>query len=170
MLGEIDVLDETSLRMEIEATFEPAHRSRGDEGTATVEAERLPSLDDLVFSVVAAFRQHGHISNVLSHISGSNWGKVEQALRSILDPHVGSRDLSPLAQNIIDLMCADRGVTGRIMRPYFRRLLDAILKPEVAARFARHITVLFLELECKARQPMNAVPTVDEVRPTGEPN
>ncbi len=165
MLGEIGVLNETSSRTEIDVTH-----FLGNEETATTEAERLPSLDDLVFSVVAAFRLHGHISNVLTHISGSNWAKVEQALRSILDPRAGSCDLSPLAQNIIELLCADRGVTGRIMKPYFRRLLDAILEPEVAARFARHVTVLFLELECKARQPINAVPTVHEVRPTGEPN
>jgi hypothetical protein len=152
MLGEIDVLDGTSPRVEIEATFEPVHGLLGDEGTAPVEPERFPSLDDLVFSVVAAFRQHGHVSNILTHISGNNWGKVEQALRSILDPHAGSRDLSPLAQNIIELMCAVRGVTGRIMRPYFRSLLNAILEPEVAARFAQHVTVLFLELACKARR------------------
>lgn len=165
MPGEIDVLNETSSRAEIDA----AH-FLGNEETTTAEAEHLPSLDDLVFSLAAAFRQHAHISNVLTHISGSNWGKVEHALRSILDPRAGSCNLSPLAQNIIELMCADRGVTGRIMKPYFRRLLDAILEPEVAARFARHVTVLFLELECKTRQPMNAAPTVDEVRPTGEPN
>ena len=96
MLGEIGVLNETSSRVEIDATH-----FLGNEETATAEAERLPSLDDLVFSLAAAFRQHPHISNVLTHISSSNWGKVEQALRSILDPRAGSCDLSPLAQNII---------------------------------------------------------------------
>ncbi len=40
---------------------------------ATVPAA-LP--DNLAFVVVAVLRRHGHISNVLTHISGGNWTKV----------------------------------------------------------------------------------------------
>ena len=75
------------------------------------------AVGDLAFLVVAAFRRHPHINNVLTHISDANWERVEQALRAILDPLAASRDLSPLARNIVDLMCADRGVTGRILKP-----------------------------------------------------
>lgn len=114
------------------------------------------ALDDLVFSVVAAFRRHPHINNVLTHISGASWSRVEQALSVILDPRAGSRDLSPLARNIVDLMCADRGVTGRILKPYYRDLLTTILGERVAARLITHVTCLFLEYEVAARRAQTA--------------
>jgi hypothetical protein len=104
-------------------------------------------LDDLVFRVAAAFRGHPHINNVLTHISGANWNAVEGALRVILDPRTGSGDLSPLARNIVDLMCADRGVTGRIVKPFYRGLLTDLLGIATASRFIAHVTSLFLESE-----------------------
>jgi hypothetical protein len=109
------------------------------------------ALGDLVFHVVASFRGHPHINNVLTHISGANWAAVEEALRAILDPRTGSGGLSPLAWNIVDLMCADRGVTGRILKPFYRDLLTALLGSEVASRFIAHVTSLFLESEIAAR-------------------
>jgi hypothetical protein len=109
------------------------------------------AVGDLAFLVVAGFRRQPHISNVLTHISGANWGRVEQALRAILDPFTASRDLTPLARNIVDLMCADRGVTGRIMKPYFRGLLARILSPHLAALLTHHVTLLFLEFELRSR-------------------
>ena len=112
MLGEIDTRDHISPKVGVEATF--ASQSGGPsldhEASAVVDREHAPSLDELVFSVVAAFRRHGHVDNVRSRISGGDWTEVEQALRSIPDPFAVRRDLSPPAQNIIDLMCADRGV------------------------------------------------------------
>ena len=110
------------------------------------------AIDDLVFTVVAAFRRHPHINNVMTHISGARWERVEQVLRVILDPLAGSRDLSPLARNIVDLMCADRGVTGRILKPCFRDLLATVLSPRLAARLTAHVTCLFLEFEAAERQ------------------
>jgi hypothetical protein len=69
----------------------------------------------------------------------------------------GSRELSPLARNIVDLMSADRGIAGRILKPYFRDLFAAVLSPGLAARLTAHVTCLFLEYELTERQP---VPTV----------
>ncbi len=103
------------------------------------------ALDDLVFRIATAFRRHPHINNVLTHISEASWSRVEQALRVILDPRAGSGDLSPLARNIVDLMCADRGVAGRILKPYYRDLLTNILGPRIAARLVAHVTCLFIE-------------------------
>lgn len=117
------------------------------------------TIDDLVFSVAAAFRRHPHINNVLTHISRGSRERVEQALRVILDPLAGSRDLSPLARNIVDLMCADRGVTGRILKPYFRDLLATVLSPRLAARLTAHVTCLFLEFEAADRQHQELAPT-----------
>lgn len=103
------------------------------------------------FLVVAAFRRQPHINNVLTHISGANWQRVEQAQRAILDPLTEGRDLTPLARNILDLMCADRGVTGRILKPYFRGLLARILSPHLAALLTDHVSFLFLEFEFGSR-------------------
>src|ERR1019366_7237668 len=117
----------------------------------TSRDHREIAVGDLVFLVVAAFRRHPHISNLLTHISGASWERVEQALRAILDPSAASRDLPPLARNIVDLMCADRGVTGRIMKPYFRDFLGKILSPCLAALLTDHVSFLFLEFELGSR-------------------
>jgi hypothetical protein len=128
------------------------HRRNGPESAIGMSHDdRQIAVGDLAFLVVAAFRRQPHISNVLTHISGANWGRVEQALRAILDPLTASRDLTPLARNIVDLMCADRGVTGRILKPYFRDLLARILSPHLAALLTDHVSLLFLEFELGSR-------------------
>jgi hypothetical protein len=139
------------------------------EGNVAAEGDALPrfdelareledrpdiTFDDLVFHVAAAFRSHPHINNVLTHISGANWNAIETALRAILDPSTGSRDLSPLARNIIDLMCADRGITGRIVKPFYRDLLKNLLGNDMSSHFITHITSLFLESEIAAQSGM----------------
>jgi uncharacterized protein (DUF2249 family) len=124
------------------------------------------AIDDLVFTVVAAFRRHPHLNNVLTHISGARWERVEQALRAILDPVSRSRELSPLARNIVDLMCADRGITGRILKPYFRDLLATVLSPRLAARLTANVTCLFLEFEVAERQPTTVASTNAPSLPT----
>jgi hypothetical protein len=114
--------------------------------------DRQIAVGDLAFLVVAAFRRHPHINSVLTHISGANWLRVEKALRAILDPLTAGSDLSPLARNIVDLMCADRGVTGRILKPYFRGFLSRILSPHLAVLLTDHVvTLLFLEFELGGR-------------------
>lgn len=111
----------------------------------------MMAIPELVFFLVAGFRRHPHINNVFTHISCSNWSRIDQALCVIVDPDANSRDLSPLAKNIIDLICADRGVTGRIVKPYYRQLLVVALGEEVASRLVDHATCLFLESEVAAR-------------------
>ena len=134
----------------ISVAFEGIGRLPGEQIPAHAEAE-CPLPNDLAFILVAALRQHGHIGNVLTHISGTNWTKVEQALRSILDLDVGSQALSPLSQNIVELIYGDRGVTGRIMKPYFRTVLGKVLGIDGATRLMQRINGLFVELECAKR-------------------
>lgn len=117
------------------------------EVTEEVREDTEFDLDQLVFSCVSAFRDHSHLSNVLTHISRGNWRDVEQALRSIFDSRIENRGLSPLARNLVELMCADRGVTGRIMKPYFRNLLASELQPAQARYLNARVTTRFLELE-----------------------
>lgn len=104
-------------------------------------------LDQLVMTWTGALRDHSHLANVLTHISRNNWRDVERALRSIFGGSTRGRDLSTLACNIVDLLCADRGLTGRIMKPYFRDFLASELPPNQARRLAAHVMTLFLELE-----------------------
>lgn len=118
-------------------------------------SEQRPELStaELAFRIFAVFRAHPHINNVLTHISRARWAEVERSLNSILDPATPSDDLSPLAQNIIDLMCAERGITGKILRPYFHAALHRVLGQHRAERLIRHIDALFLLLEWRAQHP-----------------
>lgn len=106
-------------------------------------------LGDLAQTAVAVFRFHPHINNVLTHICGGQWERIGEALRIILNPLATLNDLSPLAQNIVELMCADRGVTGRILRPHFHALLAKVLPPRVAAYLRAHVLRLFHEMKAR---------------------
>ncbi len=114
------------------------------------------STAELAFRIVAAFRAHPHISNVLTHISRSNWGGVERSLSRILDLATLSDDLSLLEQNIIDLMCAERGITGKILKPYFHAILQKLVLDDRAEGLLRHIQTLFAEVE---RRVLNSTTT-----------
>lgn len=116
------------------------------------------STEQLAFSIFAAFRAHPHINNVLTHISRADWARVEQALNSIMDLTANSNNLPPLEQNIIDLMCADRGITGRLLKPYFHAALYRLVGPKVAERIIHHVETQFVEIERMAQQPKPAAP------------
>ena len=112
-----------------------------------------PSTAELAFRIVSALRAHPHISNVLTHISRAKWGEVEKSLNRILDLSTTSDGLSPLEENIIDLMVGERGITGTILKPYFQAALYRILRPSHAERLIHHINALYLELEWKVLHP-----------------
>ena len=116
------------------------------------------ALDELACTVTAAFRRHPHINNVLTHLSGANWNNVEQAIRLIFDLGVSRRFVTALAANIIDLICADRGVTGRIVKPYFRKLLYATLPAPLAGLVLRHVAALYMEIAFEAPCPIFVLP------------
>lgn len=105
---------------------------------------------ELAAFVAMSFRNHGHLGNVLTHISAGNWKRVEEALCAILDPCANSGSLTPLACNIVELMCAEGGVTGRILKPYYQRLLNDALGEGVARCVINNVTALFAEIEAKA--------------------
>src|SRR5215468_9283749 len=75
------------------------------------------STAELAFRTFAAFRAHPHINNVLTHISRANWIEVEKSLNRILDLSTTTDGLSPLEENIIELMVSERGITGKILKP-----------------------------------------------------
>jgi hypothetical protein len=118
--------------------------------TSTTRAQL--STAELAFRVFAAFRAHPHINNVLTHISHSNWSQVERSLNVILDPEK-NEELSPLAQNIVDLMFAERGVTGKLLKPHLHGALEKLVDRHRAERLIRHIEALFIEMERKTKHP-----------------
>ena len=85
------------------------------------------------------------------------------ALCVIFNPLATLNDLSPLAQNIVELMCAERGITGRILKPFFHALLDKVLPARTAAYLRTHISRLFLEMKARNARPSRWV-----VEPGGE--
>lgn len=103
--------------------------------------------EELVERLVAAFRWHPHVSNVLTHLCGSQWMRVEQALRVIVNPAFARGDLSPLALNIVELMWAERGVTGRILKPYLCEVLARNLARPAAYRLQLRIAGLCMAQE-----------------------
>ena len=122
-----------------------------------------PSTAELAFRIFAAFRAHPHINNRLTHISRVRRGELEQSLNRILDVSTTSDRLSPLDENIIDLMVGERGVTGRILKPYFQAALRRLLEPSRAERLLRHISALYLELEWKVPHPAPSIPAANEL-------
>jgi hypothetical protein len=126
------------------------------------EAARHPELTgtEIAFRIFATFRAHPHISNVLTHISRADWPGVERALNRILDLATTGEDFSPLEHNIIDLMCAERGVTGKILRPYFHAVLHKLLPRNRAERLIGHVDALFAEIEWRTLHPAAPVPNV----------
>lgn len=94
--------------------------------------------------LVTAFRLNPHINNVLTHISGTQWAKIERALHTIMDPAITSADLSPLEQNIVELMWSEQGVTGRILKPYLCEFVFRNLPRGAADALLIHIADLCL--------------------------
>ncbi len=125
------------------------------------------STSELAFRIFATFRAHPHINNVLTHISRARWVEVEQSLNRILDLSATSDGFSPLEENIIDLMVGERGITGKILKPYFQAALHRILEPSRAEGVIRHVNALYLELEWKVQHPPPA-PVQNE--PSEEPD
>ncbi|WP_047028543.1 hypothetical protein [Hoeflea sp. IMCC20628] len=107
-----------------------------------VPQQTAPDLEVLAGDLVAAFRAHSHINNVMTHISGARWDHVEHALHIILNSAAPPVGLSRLEANILDLICAERGVTGRIIKPFLETLLARLLPPIAAAQLQAHMRSL----------------------------
>lgn len=113
--------------------------------------EMAKMIDRIAQSATIAFRCHPHLNNVLTHIFGADWLRLEATLRAVLDPAAHPRTLSPLALNLLDLMCAERGVTGRILKPYFHELLGMLLPPAAAAETVARVGALFQRVQNRGR-------------------
>jgi hypothetical protein len=69
---------------------------------------------------------------MLTHLASGDWSAIEQAIAAILGPRACSKRLSNVARTILELICDDRGATGRIMRPFFFNAIERIAgEPEM---------------------------------------
>ena len=118
--------------------------------TEAPDDRREVDLEALVLRLIAAFRRHPHVSNVLTHICGARSERIVQALRVIFGPDAASGRLSPLADNLVELMWAERGVTGRILKPYLRELLASILPQRSAEPLLDKVAALSLSRQARA--------------------
>ncbi len=86
----------------------------------------------LAETLSGALRRHPHLGNVLTHISSARWPRVDKALLPLLNPYREFFDVSPLTKNLLELICDNRGTTGRIMQPFFRAFLAKSVTKEEA--------------------------------------
>lgn len=133
------------------ATIVAVGAINGLHGVFPYAVHELPEfdLDALVQRLVAAFRCHPHINNVMTHICGGRWERIGQALGVILDPGATRDNLSPLTQNVVELMWAERGITGRILKPYLCELFAKTLPKHVAEQLSSHIAGLSLAVRTR---------------------
>ncbi|HVX82703.1 MAG TPA: hypothetical protein VHB23_15135 [Devosiaceae bacterium] len=110
----------------------PAARSCLDGAEARAFASRLTS----------AFRRHPHINNVMTHIASGRWEQIERALAALLAAPIDAPLPSPLARNIHELLWAEAGVTGRILKPLFIAFCRGQLPPDRAERCLEGIATL----------------------------
>lgn len=84
----------------------------------------------------SAFRRHPHLGNVLTHISSGRWPRVDEALQPLFTPSSKGFEVGPLTRNILELICDNRGTTGRIMQPFFQTYLSRRLNTVDAENIA----------------------------------
>lgn len=133
------------------------------EGEDTVPLQMAMAPGVLASALVAAFRAHSHINNVMTHISGARWDHIERALHVILDCDSVSVRLNRLEANIVELICAESGVTGRIVRPYFETQLGRLLPPILATRLQAHVLSLHLAEQSAAGADRYTAPVTGEI-------
>lgn len=138
------------------SAFTPAIERLAAKGAADgCAAPTLPENDPisaLALGLVAAFRAHGHVSNVLTHVSRGKWEAVETDLRLLLDPSSVRADLTTLAENILDLLVGESGVSGRIAAPYFRQNLQRLLSQESSEAVWSHAVDLLAAVRATPRK------------------
>lgn len=120
-----------------------------------VEKEKILFLGEIF---VASLRWHPHLGNVLTHISSRNWRRVEESFVILFDPTADAFTLTPLTQNILELVCDNAGTTGRIMRPFLLKSLARNLSGEDAARIEEWIQRLRASLPDYADAPPVVAP------------
>lgn len=106
-------------------------------------------LDELAERVAVSFRHHPHLNNVMTHVSGGRWERITDALRRLFDPETEAASLNRLERNVLDLICAERGPTGRILK---RQLVEVVRRSAEPSLLLPHLCRLFLASEARERR------------------
>lgn len=93
-----------------------------------------PDLNNLTAILVAVLRSDGHLCNVLNHVGRGDWQRIEAAIRAILAPRTRPSHLDSVADNVLELICDGRGVTGPVMQSVFFGTIARKLSPRLAGR------------------------------------
>jgi hypothetical protein len=93
-----------------------------------------------------AFRNHPHLNNVLTHIGLGHWDRIERALAEIFSPATGGAGTSPLAGNLSELLWAERGITGRIAKPFLLAFCQATVPAAAAGHWLARLATRQAEL------------------------
>ena len=99
------------------------------------------SPDDLANALVIELRNHAHFSNVLTHVSDTNWPGLEAAFGRLLDP-TGDMDITSLHKNLLALLCGGSGTTGRMLKPWFEDWLRWACGASEAGAMIEHLSRL----------------------------
>jgi hypothetical protein len=105
-------------------------------GVAAPGRSCLEAADGSAFAqtLTSAFRNHPHVNNVLTHISLARWDRIEASLRSLLTASTDIVPVAPLERNLLRLLWAEGGITGRIVKPIFLDICRTSLPPSSAER------------------------------------
>jgi len=98
-------------------------------GTEQLRPEAAPR--ELAACLIIDLRHHAHFNNVLTHASGAEWPLVLQTLTSLLDP-AAEVPADAFGRNLLELLCGERGVTGKMLKPWFTEWLGAACGTEIA--------------------------------------
>lgn len=101
-----------------------------------------PELNSLAEILYAALRRHPHLGNVLTHIAAQKWQRVEEALGQLLDPSAEPERFSPVARNLLELICDNRGTTGRILQPFFFGTVAHVAGEDARAKLETRLRAL----------------------------
>lgn len=107
--------------------------------------------------LIIELRHHPHFNNVLTHISKANWGLCETVLCRLLDWN-NDASLTDFEANIVSLLCGERGVTGKMMRPWIANQLRHYLTEGEALKLEQtwhgwHNTRMLLPVRFRVSAP-----------------
>jgi hypothetical protein len=112
---------------------QPASPGEVSGNAAPSEAATAAFVHDLAI----AFRNHPHLNNVLTHVGLGRWERIERALAEIFSSASGGAGTSPLAGNLVELLWAERGIPGRIAKPFLLAFCRTVPAPAAGHWLAR---------------------------------
>ncbi|WIJ26981.1 hypothetical protein [Devosia sp. RR2S18] len=98
-------------------------------------AEAAGSLDPQTTAdlLIIGLRDHPHFNNVLTHVLHADRPLAQKSMERLLRLE-DEAPLTSLEANLVSLLCGERGVTGKMMRPWVAAQLRRLLSEQDASR------------------------------------